>query len=402
MNEEFDYRNRISRDSLEGEAGRNSLSENDIRRIVRDENYKKKSKFPWLRVIALMLVAALLGGGATAAFMNRGQRTGVLSGNSPAAQTIQVDGETNVENAVAQKTTPSVVGITTLAVEENILFQQGESVSEGIGSGVIVSEDGYILTNSHVVRDGKADSIEVVFNDGEKAKAELLWNDATLDLAVIKADKKGLTPVEIGDSEKVNVGDKAIAIGNPLGMDLQSTLTSGYISGLNRSITLQNGLQMDGFIQTDAAINQGNSGGALLNAEGKLIGINTAKAGGGEGIGFAIPINLAMPIVEQIVQTGAYEPVHLGISGIDARRYKMAVGQELPVDEGVVVMEVEAQAAADKAGIQRGDIIISIDDYKTPNMNQLKKALITHKKGDEVKVKVFRGDKEETVDLKFE
>ncbi len=402
MNEEFDYRKRISKDSLEGETYRDSLSENDIRRIIRDENYKKKTRFPWLRVLVLMLMASLLGGGLTAAFLNRGGKITSNSGNAPAAQTIQIDGERNVESAVAQKTTPSVVGITTLAMEENILFQQGESLQEGIGSGVIVSEDGYILTNSHVIRDGKADSIEVVFNDGGKAKAKLLWNDATLDLAVIKAEKSGLTPVDIGDSEKVTVGDKAIAIGNPLGMDLQSTLTSGYISGLNRSITLQNGMQMDGFIQTDAAINPGNSGGALLNAEGKLIGINTAKAGEGEGIGFAIPINLAMPIVEQITQTGAYEPVLLGISGIDIGRYKMAVGQELPVDEGVVVMEVHRDSPSEKAGFQQGDIITAIDDYKTPNMNQLKKALITHKKGDTVNVRIMRGEKEETVDLKFE
>lgn len=334
--------------------------------------------------------------------MNRFQGGSGGQGSQQASQTIQIDEETNVENAVAKKTTPSVVGITTLALEENILFQQGESLTEGIGSGVIVSTDGYILTNSHVIRDGQANSIEVVFNDGEKAKAELLWNDTTLDLAVIKADRTGLTPVEIGDSEDVTVGDKAIAIGNPLGMDLQSTLTSGYISGLNRSITLANGMQMDGFIQTDAAINPGNSGGALLNAEGKLVGINTAKAGEGEGIGFAIPINLAMPIVDQIVQTGAYEPVLLGISGIDVGRYKMAVGQDLPVNEGVVIMEVQNNSPADAAGLQRGDIITAIDDYKTPNMNQLKKALITHKKGDEVVLKVYRGDNEETINLKFD
>lgn len=401
MNEEYDYRSRISRDSLNTET-RQDLSENDIRRIVRDENYRKKTKFPWIRVLALMLIAALFGGAVTGVFMNRFQGGSGGQGSQQASQTIQIDEETNVENAVAKKTTPSVVGITTLALEENILFQQGESLTEGIGSGVIVSTDGYILTNSHVIRDGQANSIEVVFNDGEKAKAELLWNDTTLDLAVIKADRTGLTPVEIGDSEDVTVGDKAIAIGNPLGMDLQSTLTSGYISGLNRSITLANGMQMDGFIQTDAAINPGNSGGALLNAEGKLVGINTAKAGEGEGIGFAIPINLAMPIVDQIVQTGAYEPVLLGISGIDVGRYKMAVGQDLPVNEGVVIMEVQNNSPADAAGLQRGDIITAIDDYKTPNMNQLKKALITHKKGDEVVLKVYRGDNEETINLKFD
>src|SRR5690606_26558186 len=149
------------------------------------------------------------------------------------------------------------------------------------GSGVILSSDGYIVTNSHVVDNGEAGNITVVFDDQTTAPAEVLWSDAALDVAIVKVSKAGLSPVTIGSSEAVKVGDKAIAIGNPLGLDLQSTLTSGYISGLDRSITIQSGGTMSGLIQTDAAINEGNSGGALLNAAGQLIGINTAKAGGG-------------------------------------------------------------------------------------------------------------------------
>lgn len=403
MNGEYDYRKYISKDSLGySERKEELLKEEDIRRIAREENSKKKTRFPWFRVIALMLLSAIIGSGITGVLLNRKQGN-VIQGNNPNShQTINISEESNVENAVAQKTTPSVVGITTLAPQENMLFQQGGALTEGIGSGVIVSGDGYILTNSHVVRDGKAESIEVILSDSEKIPAKLLWNDATLDLAVIKADKGGLTPVELGDSDKVHVGDKAIAIGNPLGMDLQSTLTSGYISGLNRSISLQAGMQMDGLIQTDAAINPGNSGGALLNAKGELIGVNTAKAGEGEGIGFAIPINLAIPIVNQIIETGAYDPVLLGISGIDVGRYNMAVGQELPVNEGVIIMEVQGGSAAERSGLQRGDIILSIDENKTGNMNQLKKALITHKAGDEVQIKILRGEKEESISLKFE
>ena len=400
MNEDSNYRRHIRSDSLEDTEKRGAgLSELEVRRMIQEENKKNKKKFPWLRVLALMLIAALVGSGATALFLSRDRETLVQEGPQ-GRQVIEINEETNVENAVAQKTTPSVVGITTLAMEENILFQQGQ-LTEGVGSGVIVSEDGYILTNSHVVRDGTANSIEVIFADGEKASAELLWNDPTLDLAVIKTDFTGLTPVEVADSDEVHVGDKSIAIGNPLGMDLQSTLTSGYISGLNRSITLQTGMQIDGLIQTDAAINPGNSGGALLNSKGELIGINTAKAGSGEGIGFAIPINIAMPIIDQIISEGSYEPVLLGISGLDVARYTLAVGQELPVEEGVVVMEVQDGSPAAEAGINRGDVILGIDDYDTPNMHQLKIALITHKPGDEVEVRLQKGNAEETVNLRF-
>ena len=168
-------------------------------------------------------------------------------------------------------------GITTLVAKTNN-FLPVESYAEGVGSGVIISEDGYILTNSHVVSDGKAENISVILANQESYEGSLVWHEPSMDLAIVKIEAKGLKPIELGDSDELVVGEKAIAIGNPLGMDLQSTLTSGYISGLDRSITISNGLAMDNLIQTDASINSGNSGGALINSKGQLIGINTAKA----------------------------------------------------------------------------------------------------------------------------
>lgn len=204
-----------------------------------------------------------------------------------------------------------------------------------------MSEDGYILTNSHVISDGMAQDVKVVFKDKNKEPmpAKVLWFDKDMDLAVLKIDAHGLTPISLGDSSKITVGDKAIAIGNPLGLDLQSTLTSGYISGLDRTIKVQNG-QMDGLIQTDAAINSGNSGGALLNNRGELIGINTAKAGGAEGLGFAIPINEANAIVKKIQSGSNFEPVVMGIKSVTTDYYKGVTGRDPGVDKGIIVVEV--------------------------------------------------------------
>ena len=218
----------------------------------------------------------------------------------------------------------------------------------------------------------------------------------------MKVEKTGLSPVEMGDSDKVAVGDKAIAIGNPLGLDLQSTLTSGYISGLNRSITLEGGSTMDGLMQTDAAINGGNSGGALLNSKGEVIGINTAKASSGEGIGFAIPINTAKSIVDSIKENGSFQSVLLGIQGVELDVYEKYFEMETGAKNGAVVRKVEDGSPAAKAGIEIGDVISKIDSKEIESMNDLRKALLDYKIGDKVEITVVRNTKEKTLELTFE
>ena len=214
--------------------------------------------------------------------------------------TITIENSTtdNVYKAVAAKATPSVVGITTLTVNTNNWFNIPLE-SEGVGSGVIVDSRGYILTNSHVVNDGQANKVSVIFADSSSVDGEVVWNDAKLDVAIVKVQKDNLDVAELGDSDNVEVGDIAVAIGNPLGIEFSKTVTQGIISGLDRVITTENG-EMDDLIQTDASINPGNSGGPLLNAKGQVIGINTAKASDAEGLGFAIPINTIKPIIEQL------------------------------------------------------------------------------------------------------
>lgn len=380
-------------------------TENEIRKIAAEEAEKRKPKGGFFKGLLCVLLGGALGVSVVFGLAKGGKLPQVADkSGSQGQQSVNIqleDGESTVEKAVAAKAIPSIVGITSISEGSYINpFLYGiPKYTEAVGSGVIVSSDGMILTNAHVV-EGGTKQITVLLSDGTEAEAAILWSDPTLDLAVIKIDKKGLTPIKFAKKE-AQVGDKAIAIGNPLGLDLQSTLTSGYISGLDRSITVEGGNIMNGLIQTDAAINGGNSGGALLNAKGELIGVNTAKAGGADGIGFAIPVTTAEPIVDRIVKTGSYEPTYLGLRGFDAGMARSMGLDGLPVSEGVVVHEILAGSPADKAGIKPGDVITGLDDHKVASMNSLKTLLLNYQIGDKAKVTYYRGQKEHTTKVEF-
>ncbi|MBS5964869.1 MAG: trypsin-like peptidase domain-containing protein [Finegoldia magna] len=378
---------------------RDGLSERKVENMIKEEIAKNKPKIGWLKALTIFLLIYSLVMSYFVAKNMTGITETINKNGQVESSTISIkNNSVSTENAVAKKSLDSVVGITTVGVQENMFFQG--RVVEGVGSGVVVSKDGYILTNAHVVQDGKAEKIEVLLTNGKKSSAKSLWYDTTLDLAVIKTDMTGLKPVEMGDSDKVQIGDKAIAIGNPLGLDLQSTLTSGYISGKDRTITLQNGLQMDGLMQTDAAINSGNSGGGLFDQEGKLIGINTAKASA-EGIGFTIPINVAKTIVDNIVSGGSFEGVKLGISGVDVKTFQQATGQKLSIDKGIYVVEVVRGSSAQKAGVTRGDIITKVNGKEINTMSSLKKALLEVRPKQKGKITVYRDGNTKDLDIEF-
>lgn len=387
------------------EAQNERMEEDDVRRIVAAELKKRKPRFRFLRALALILIGAIAGsllGPLVAERIGWPNDTAIPDVATPGnQQTVQIQpGEqANVETAVALKAAPSVVGVSTAVELRNSVFYGNQTV-QGVGSGVVLTQDGYILTNSHVISDGRANEVSVLFNDGSEDAAQILWYDATLDLAVLKVDRQGLTPVEIGSSDAVQVGDKAIAIGNPLGLDLQSTLTSGYISGLNRSITLETGNTMDGLMQTDAAINSGNSGGALLDAQGRLIGINTAKNAVAEGIGFAIPIDTAKPVIDSIIETGTFTTPILGFRGYDYATFKRQNQIETGPEEGAIVLEtVPGTPAANE--LQRYDIITAIDGEIVDNMGSLKKILLGKQAGDSVELTLIRNDEETTVSVEL-
>ena len=265
---------------------------------------------------------------------------------------------------------------------------------QGLGSGVIVSADGYVLTNSHVVKG--ADTIKVTFGDGRELTAKVVGADPQTDLAVIKVDAKDLPAITFTDSDKVEVGDMVLAVGNPFGIG--QTVTSGMVSGLGRATM---GLDYEDFIQTDAAINPGNSGGALVDAQGRLVGVNTAilsRSGGFQGIGFAIPANLARNVMEQLVTTGKVVRGYLGVSMQDistelAREFKMETRS------GALVAEVVPDSPADKAGLKAGDVITALDGKPMKDGRNIKLAVANYAPGQKLSADVLRDGKKMNVDI---
>ena len=353
-------------------------------------------------VVIVAIICSILSSLLTVVVVNK---TGILNGTTNSVKgtssQIVVSNEkgTNVYQAVSEKAKPSVVGITTTTLSSDNMFSM-PTESTGVGTGIIVDSNGYILTNSHVISDGQAKTVNVLFSDGSTIDGEVYWYDSQLDLAIVKVNKTGLTAAQLGDSDKVQIGDISVAIGNPYGLDLAGTVTQGIISGLDRTISTSE-TTMTGLIQTDASINSGNSGGPLLNSSGQVIGINTAKASEGEGLGFAIPINTAKPIIESIIQKGSYEKVTLGIKGTDASKYAQYSKQQLSTDEGVYVAEVVSGSAAESAGIKSGDIITKIDSTNLSVMSDLTKNLYNYTKGDSATLTINRDGKEMTLKVKF-
>ncbi len=377
------------------------------REYVYKEEGKKKKAFRGsvFSYIAIALVTSIIGGIA-APYLGSIVYGGILPDpyeNRYTATTdslvINTKDDITTVSAVAKKSMSSVVGITTIEEVQQYWFMPQQV--EGVGTGVIVDSNGYILTNSHVIRDGNAKSIHVLFENGEKQEAELLWNEPSLDLAIVKVDKTGLPLAELGDSDKLIVGEPAIAIGNPLGLEFQRTVTSGIISGLNRSIQISEDTVIENLIQTDASINNGNSGGPLLNSKGQVIGINTAKIKSAEGLGFSIPINEAKAVIEQVIEKGNFETVFIGISGIAVDDYEARLGIEIEAEKGIILVQVSSDTPADKAGLLNGDIIVKIDDVEVDSMTKLKKALYSYKLGDKANLTIVRNNKEQEVEVKF-
>ncbi len=308
-------------------------------------------------------------------------------GTPAAGRALRVVYEESVIIQVVEKVQPSVVNINTLGFAQGFfgqLFPQ-----RGAGSGVIVSPDGYILTNNHVIEN--ATHIRVKLLDGTELEGRVVGTDPLSDLAVIKVDPRNrrLPAAELGDSSRLRVGQLAIAIGNPFG--LGSTVTVGVISALNRQISdPTSGVRFDNMIQTDAAINPGNSGGALVNSAGQVIGINTAIIPQAQGIGFAIPSSVARTIMEQLIRTGTVQRPFLGVATQDITP-EIAAQYGLPVSYGALVVEVVPNSGAEAAGIRPLDIIVQIDGRRIENGADLQAEILRHKVGDVITVTVVRG-----------
>ena len=361
----------------------------------------------WTPFLVVALIGALIGGTMVLAYGGKfyakpeaQQQSGQLQNilKQPVAQANVSEARNTAIVRAAQAVGPAVVGITNKAYSRDY-FNRKVLVEQGAGSGVIFESSGYIATNYHVVQN--AQEITVSLADGRTFTGKVLGADPATDLAVVKIDVTGLPTAVLGDSDSLMVGEPAIAIGNPLGMEFKGSVTVGVISALNRSIEI--GERKFKLIQTDAAINPGNSGGALVNADGVVVGINSAKisVAGVEGIGFSIPVNTARPILQSLIEKGRVVRAYLGVGVLDkatAAKY----GYDLDIDHGVYIAQITANGPAGKAGLKEGDIVLKVAGLETNSVADLRSTVASQPVGGKTEVVAVRNGKTFTVSVLLE
>lgn len=379
------------------------MGENDF---VQKFNYSKKSnKKQIATTVVASFVSAVVGGAcalgvyvglnkepAKALETSKTNTGSIVETSNPNLSQVSLTNYSDTAIYAAQKALPSMVSI---SVEYDVNYMGMKKPVAGSGSGVILSEDGYILTNNHVISSADsssfyqvsdAKSIKVkIYGDDTEYSAEIIGTDSQTDLAVLKIDKTGLTPVEFGDSSSVQIGEFVLAIGNPYNLDY--SVTAGIISALNREMTVENTTY--NVIQADCAINSGNSGGALVNSKGEVIGITTLKlAGDGiEGVSFAIPVNETVPIYKELIEKGKISRPFVGISGIDLDE---ATAIRNGLTKGIYVDSVVSGSGAEDAGIMAGDVIVSFDGKDVSTMDELNAIKNTKNIGDKIEIKLYR------------
>lgn len=386
------------------------MGENDF---VQKFNYSKKTdKKQIATTVVASFVSAVVGGAcalgvyvglnkepAQTIETSKTNASSSITANNPNLSQVSLTNYSDTAIYAAQKALPSMVSI---SVEYDVNYMGMKKAVAGSGSGVIISEDGYILTNNHVISSADsssfyqvsdAKSIKVkIYGDETEYEAEIIGTDSQTDLAVLKIDKTGLTPAELGDSSSIQIGEFVLAIGNPYELDY--SVTAGIISALNREMTVENTTY--NVIQADCAINSGNSGGALVNSKGQVIGITTLKlAGEGiEGVSFAIPVNDTVPIYQELIENGKISRPFVGISGIDLDEVT-AIRNGLT--KGIYVDSIVSGSSAEDAGIMPGDVIVSFDGKDVFTMDELNAIKNTKNVGDKVEIKLYRKNELKTV-----
>lgn len=406
---------------------------NEYNNINLDDNSQKPRKHVFRKAAAFLMAMVLVSGGSIAVYRQFAENTDsrnssfeehsdndkktssfLTSKGVSFIEKAESDGAELTTEEIVQKLLPSVVGIesqfTVTSMNNGYYYGFGNmpsaSSATGTGTGVVITDDGYIVTNAHVIYDseygaGLADDIKVHMNDDNSYDAEVVGYDTDCDLAVLKIKADGLTAAEFGDSDGLMLGESVVAIGNPLGFDLMNTVTSGIVSGLNRNITIND--KAMNLIQTDTAINEGNSGGPLINKKGQVIGINSSKMSSSygsasiEGIGFAIPSNEVSQIIDDLMEYGYVTgKPQLGIS---CQNVTDTISQMYNIPVGIYVTEVSRNSAADKAGLQSGDVITAVDDTEVSTSEELNAQKNKHSAGDTIEITYVRSGKEKTTEV---
>ena len=355
---------------------------------IKEKHTKRNLFIAFLIIVSIILIASLI------RLYNRidisksneeikVERTGTSSTNIN-------ENDESIENIIAE-TNYCVVGISKIEDVGDSVFSENAIEKLGLGTGIIVSSKGYIVTNMHVSGD-KYSNCYVTLENGNSYKANVVWADSTLDLSILKINIEGMRSAKLGDSSKVKTGQTVYAIGNPIGYEFQRTVTSGIISAESRTLNFKENntdILMTDLIQTDADINPGNSGGPLINTKGEVIGINSLKIDSAEGIGFAVPINIIKPIIEKFDKTGKFEEPTIGISGYD-KNVIPYLDKDISITSGVYVENIVKGSPAEQKGILKGDIILKIDDKEINTMNELKEYVYSKYPGDEVNLSIKR------------
>ncbi|NGT91024.1 trypsin-like serine protease [Clostridium perfringens] len=399
IDNEINSKDKVKKDDDKNFSDVKSKSSKESNDNSKNKKVKKKSGFKrGIALVAGAVIVAILGGaigagGVYYAFKNSIPVSTLENNSNTSVNPPAFKGEDGALTVpqVVEKVTPAVVGVSTKSLVRDQFFNVKEQ--EGLGSGFIINEDGYVVTNYHVING--AQEVKVIFSDGKEVNAKVVNYDAERDIAVIKITDDVKMPgiAQLGDSSTVKAGEEVIAIGNPLGKEFSSTVTKGIVSSPNRKMKTENGNVLD-YIQTDAAINPGNSGGPLINSKGEVIGINTAKKVGEdiEGIGFAIPIN------EVKTRLGSLSKPILKL-GITARTVTPELAKENKLEEGVYVVGVQEFSPAEKAGLKIGDLIVEFGGKRVKTLEELNQVKSQYNDGDSVPVEIIRDGKKVNLNL---
>lgn len=365
---------------------------------------KKESKFKYIMcTVLLMIIASVSTLFLYKMYLNinvENDQTPNVSDNTAIRLAANSEEKTEDITETLEKVTKCVVGISKIKNKGDSILETTATEDLKLGTGIIISENGYIITNWHLAGN-KYSSCYVTMEDGTVYNGNTIWADSDLDLAIVKISSNNLKYLQLGDSDNIKIGETVYAIGNPIGIEFQRTVTKGIISGLNRTIKIEeekNSSYMEGLIQTDASINQGNSGGPLINTKGEVIGINSVKIETAEGIGFAVPINIIKPVVESLANGGEFEEAYLGIFAYDKEVIKY-LNNDVTFNEGIYVVKIAKDGPAAKTNLKTGDVITKIDGNSINRMSELRTYIYRKKPGEKITLTISRNSKELPIEV---